>query len=254
MNKKISPLLSSAKNFLVEAMENYDKRRLDFAIVNTVTATELVLKERLVRIHPCLIFKNIDANKFENEQTVALRHLPKRLNNLGVSIATEESILIRTFADWRNQIVHHMPLFDKKAAHLQLPQLLDFIAMFLRKHLDIPLEELLPKRLYKTANGLLKEWERVVSEARKKAKLDKRTIPNACPLCGASEVLSLINERQVRCHLCGTKQYVYDYCTECGKKTVCTFSSYDEGNFCDECIDAAGDRYIQMLIDIERGK
>lgn len=30
MNKKISPLLSSAKGFLVEALENYDKQRLNF--------------------------------------------------------------------------------------------------------------------------------------------------------------------------------------------------------------------------------
>jgi HEPN domain-containing protein len=254
MNKKISSLLSSAKDFLVEALENYDKQRLNFAIVNAVTATELVLKERLARIHPCLIFKNIDSIKFKKEQTVSLRHLPQRLNNLSVSIATEEAILIQTFADWRNQIVHHMPTFDKKAAHLQLPQLLDFISMFLRRNLGTPLEEFLPKRLYKTANGLLKEWERVISEAREKAKLDKKTIPNACPRCGASGVLSLIDERRIRCYLCGTKNYYYDYCTQCGRKTVSTFSAFDEGNFCDDCIDAAGDQYIQMLIDIERGK
>lgn len=254
MNKKISPLLSSAKGFLVEALENYDKQRLNFAIVNAVTATELILKERLARIHPCLIFKNIDSKKVEKEQTVSLRYLPQRLNNLSVSVAAEEAILIQTFAEWRNQIVHHMPSFDKKAAHLQLPQLLDFISIFLRRFLDTPLEEVLPKRLYRTANGLLKEWARVISEAREKAKLDENIIPNACPRCGASGVLSLIDERRVRCYLCGAKNYHYDYCTQCGRKTVSNFSAFDEGNLCDDCIDAAGDQYIQMLIDIERGK
>lgn len=77
MNKKMSSLLSSAKDFLVEALENYDKQRLNFAIVNAVTATELVLKERLARIHPCLIFKNIDSIKFKKEQTVSLRTFHK---------------------------------------------------------------------------------------------------------------------------------------------------------------------------------
>lgn len=147
-----------------------------------------------------------------------------------------------------------MPSFDKKAAHLKLPQLLDFISMFLRRDLDTPLEEFLPKRLYKTANCLLKEWERVISKAREKAELDEKIIPNACPDCGASGVLSLIDERRVRCYLCGTKNYHYDYCTQCGRKTVSTFSTFDEGNLCNDCIDAAGDQYIQMLIDIERGK
>jgi len=251
----MSPLLSSAKDFLVEALENYDRQRLNFAIVHAVTAAELVLKERLARIHRCLIFKNIDSKEFQKEHTISLRYLPQRLNNLSVAITSDESNLIRTFADWRNEIVHHMPSFDKKAAQLQLPQLLDFISMFLRRELDNPLETFLPKRLYRTANGLLQEWERVISEAREKAKSDKNIIPNACPNCGVSGVLTLIDDsRRVRCYLCGTKNYHYDYCTQCEKKTVSTFSAINEGNYCDDCIDAAGDQHIQMLIDIERGK
>lgn len=254
MKKKISPLLASAQDFLAEALENYDNRRLSFAIVHAVTAAELVLKERLALIHPCLKFKNIDSKELNKEQTVSLRHLPQRLNNLGISIKSEEAILIRTFADWRNQIVHHLPSFDKKTAHLQLPQLLDFISMFLRRNLDTPLEEFLPKRLYRTANGLLKEWERVITKARENAKLDEKIVPHACPRCGVSGVLSLLDDRRVRCYLCGSKNYQYDYCKQCGRKTVSTFSAFDEGHFCDECIDAAGDQHIQMLIDIKRGK
>lgn len=249
------PLLSSAKNFLIEALENYDRQKLNFAIVHAVTATELVLKERLARIHPCLIFKDIDFKELKRKQTVSLRFLPQRLKNLSVSITSNECNLIRTFADWRNEIVHHMPTFDKKAAQLQLPQLLDFISMFLRKELYNPLETFLPKRLYKTANGLLQEWERVISEAHKKAKSDKNIISNACPNCGASGVLTLIDEsKRVYCYLCDTKNYHYDYCTQCGRKTVSVFSPFNEEHYCDDCIDAAGDQYIQMLIDIERGK
>jgi len=255
MKNKLSPLLSSAKDFLVEALENYDRGRLNFAIVHAVTAAELVLKERLSRINPCLIYKNIDSKELRKEQTVSLRYLPQRLNNLGVSITSDECSLIRTFADWRNEIVHHMPSFDKKVAQIQLPQLLDLISVFLRRDLSHPLETFIPRRLFRTANGILKEWERVVSEAREKAKGDKNLIPNACPNCGASGILTLIDDSgRVRCYLCGTKNYHYDYCTQCERKTVSAFSTFDEGHLCDDCIDDAGDQYIQMLIDIERGK
>jgi hypothetical protein len=119
-------ILSSAKQFLVEALENYAARKWNFAIVHAVTAVELVLKERLARIHPALIFKNIDAAGLRDTSTVSLSHLPQRLRNLNVSLDPNEIALIKTVADWRNQIVHHMPSFDKISVDQQLPRLLDF--------------------------------------------------------------------------------------------------------------------------------
>jgi len=249
-----STVLSSAKEFLIEALQNINDKKLNFAIVHSVTAAELVLKERLARIHPTLMSKNIDSKDLIREQTVSLSNLPQRLQNLGIILPPKEAKLIRTFADWRNQIVHHMPSFNIKAAKMQLPQLLDFISVFLRRDLDTPLEAFLPKQLYKTANGLLEEWGRVVSTAREIAKKKGNVLPNACPDCGATGVLCLHDDKKVHCQLCGSRQYHYDHCVECGRKTVSVFSSFDNGNYCDDCIDAAGDAYIQMLIDIERGK
>src|SRR6266536_2855724 len=129
--KRTTSLLSSAKEFLVEALANYKDRKYQFAIVHAVTATELVLKERLLRVNPALIFKNIDSTRLTNEQTIALGQIPQRLANLGMPLDTAEAVLIRTFAGWRNQIVHHMPVFDPKMADHQLPKLLDTLALFL---------------------------------------------------------------------------------------------------------------------------
>ena len=134
MNKRDS-LLSSAKDFIVESLYNYRDRKLNFAILHAVSATELLLKEKIARIHPNLIYKNIDAKDFRQEETVRLRSLPHRLINLGIPIHSDEVNLVSTIADWRNQIVHHMPKFDPELATLQLQQLLDFLAKFLKREL-----------------------------------------------------------------------------------------------------------------------
>lgn len=248
------PLLSAAKNFIIESLKNYRDRKINFAILHSVSAAELLLKERLSRIHPNLIYKNIDAKNFENEDTVSLRNLSHRLTNLGVPIHVKEVQLVKTIAEWRNQIVHHMPTFDKELANLQLKRLLDFLANFSKRELNTPLESFLPKYLYKMVNGLLKEWDNVVSKARQKANKEGSVLTSPCPDCGTTQVLCIRDEKKVFCHLCETKHYYYDYCTECEKKIVGTFSKFDEGNWCDECIKAAGEAYAEMLSDIERGK
>ena len=114
-------------------------------MVHAVTAAELVLKERLARIHPNLIFKDIDALDFAKAQTVPLRHLPRRLLNLGVKITQDETALVYQCANWRNQIVHHLPDFDPKEANVQFPKLLNFIAEFMRRELVHPLRKFLVK-------------------------------------------------------------------------------------------------------------
>ena len=247
-------LLTSAKQFLIEALGNHRERKLNFAILHAVTAAELVLKERLARIHPSLIFNNIDAASFRGMQTVSLGKLPQRLINLGVRVEPKEAELIIAFTKWRNQIVHHMPLFDEKTAERQLPRLLDFLAVFLRRELDTPLEDFLPKQLYKTALTLLDEWKRVVQEARAHAQAEGSVLSEPCPDCGAADVLCLRDEKRVFCHLCATQHYRYDRCTQCDRQTVSSFSSLDYGNYCDSCSEDAWDQHVQMLVDIDRGK
>jgi len=252
--KSDQALINSAKEFLVEALDSYRCRKCNFAILHAVTATELVLKERLARINPSLVYRNIDAMDFHGEHTVSLSKLPQRLRNFGVKLSADETRLILTFAEWRNQIVHHMPSFEMSAANKQLPLLLDFLAVFLRRELGIPLEKFLPKSLYRTAASMLRDWARVVEKARTDAKAEGSVLSEACPACGATDVLTLRDDKKVFCHLCSAKHYRYDRCSSCGAQTVSQFSSLDEGNYCDECVQRAGDMYIDDLLEKERGK
>lgn len=248
------PLLESAKDFVVEALENYGAQKLNFAILHSVTAAELLLKERLARIHPCLILKNIDAESRDDQETVALRNLPQRLTNLGIQIDLEEAQLVRTIAAWRNQIVHHMPRFDRAQAERQLPRLLDFIARFLRQQLGVSLETFLPRSLYRTVNGLLKDWQVVVRAAQRKAKRVGGALDLPCLGCGVQHVLSRGDGNSVQCHLCGEKAYWYDHCAQCGRRMVSQLQLFGGDNFCSACLDAAADAHAQLLLDIERGK
>ncbi len=254
MSDNISPLLESAHEFLEESLRNFAQGKLRFAIVHAVTATELVLKERLARTNPALVLKNIDTKSPQTEQTVSLGALPRRLANLGMALQPTEAQLIRDITQWRHEIVHHMPRFDESVAKKQLPLLLNFLACFLRIELDTPLESFLSPDLYIQANRLLSDWQNAVGLAQFSATEEGNVLSDACPRCGASRVLCLRADAAVHCHPCKAALYLCDQCDSCGRRTVTSYQQFPGDNYCDACISDAGDQYIQMKIDILRGK
>lgn len=90
--------LNSVKSFLIESLNNYTDRKLDFAILHAIVAVELILKERLYKINPNLIYANIDSNDIK-KFTVKLSILPCRLKNLGVDISPQDILLIKQVAE-----------------------------------------------------------------------------------------------------------------------------------------------------------
>lgn len=252
--KSEESLLSSAKEFLVESIKNYNDRKLKFAIVHAITATELVLKEKLHRLNPALILRNIDTQIPNKEQTISLRAIPQRFANLGFPLKPTHTVLINTIAVWRNQIIHHMPAFNAEIALQQLPRLLEFLVVFLREELRTPLEAFLPKDLFRVANRLLKDWQKAISSAQAIAADEGNVITDACPKCAGVSVMCLRKDSRVHCHLCGESLYLCDHCDGCGRTTVTSYEPFLGENYCDDCIDAAGDQYISMLTDISLGK
>ncbi len=252
--EQLSGLLLSAQEFLVEALRNFNDHKPRFAIVHAVTAVELVLKERLARLNPALILRNIDAKVPQKEHTVMLSALPQRLANLGMPLSVRHAQLIGTMADWRNQIVHHMPAFDPRAAQQQLPQLLEFLSGYLRTEVGRPIEAFLPKALYRVANRLLIDWQKAVATAQASASSEGSVLSDTCPRCASIAVMCLRADAEVHCHLCGAAMYHCDSCDGCGQETVISYKPTDGDNFCDACIEAAGDRYLQMQEDIARGR
>lgn len=254
MPKEKSCLLSSAKEFLIEAISYCGKGKLNFAIVHAVTATELALKERLYRINPILIYRNIDTTNIRKEHSINLQSIPSRLTNLGLSLPEGEVRLIETFANWRNQIVHHMPGFDRRSAQKQLPLLLDTLSKILRRDLSTPLESFLPKRLYKIADKILKDWETVVQRARAVANKTGLALKDNCPKCGSSFVMSADQSGAIFCHLCKDSSYYYGKCPSCNRKVPIYAGFMGENSYCDQCLDALAEQHYQMEADIQMGK
>lgn len=250
----LSPLLESAQEFLKESLANLTAGQLRFAIVHAITAVELSLKERITRLHPFLIYKNIDTKAPRKERTLSLSMLPQRMSNFGIPLHSTQVQLIRRIAQWRHQIVHHTGEFDPKLAQSQLAQLLDFLAGYMRSNLKTPLEDFLPKELYKDANTFLSDWQVAITAAQHKAVVEGNVLPDSCPRCGSRDVMTVKNDTDVRCHLCNGVLYLCERCDGCGRRTVIDYDPSWGENYCEDCIDAAVDQHIQQRIDLARGK
>lgn len=223
MKKQTSPLLKSVKEFLVESLENYKLKRLNFSIIHAIIATELLLKERLVRVHPNLVYTNIDLKDLTKGDTLSLSKLPQRLINLGINISDSGTSLIRNVANWRNEIVHHMPNYEERKAVTELGKLYDFLVAFLRDELKLDIRNIIPKSLFPLLNEILKEWQVLVREAKEKAAIEGEiNLVEECPVCWLIGTVSKRKRNQAYCHLCKTK-LVYAPCDFCGNLTLDTY-------------------------------
>ena len=231
---KDKSLLQSAGEFLAESLNNYKAKKLNFAILHAVTSTELLLKERLYKINPSLIHRQLDSERIEKEKTIGLRELPFRLCNLGIDIDAKQKSLIKEVAEWRHQIVHHMPKYDRIVATSKLVDLYNFLAYFIHKELKANLKDLLPTALFKIVDGLIHEWDKIVADAQTKAKKAGKDINQKCPECSKYETLVNDKKKEALCCLCG-KRFIYDICENCKQEKVGTEPLFTHEFTCNDC-------------------
>jgi hypothetical protein len=249
-------LLQSATEFLVEALDNFQAGKYKLSIVHGVTAAELMLKARLATLHPALIFADVDRLPTKKgPRTIDLRSIPVRLRNFGSPLKKEHEDLVLEFADWRNDIVHHMPRGDIQTISRKLPTLIDFISAFLRSDLHTRLETFLPTRLFTTAERLLSDWQQAIQAARQRAKDKANAIGESCPTCAVTGVLGAVGSNQAYCYLCQQTFELHFRCAGCGHPLPpMHVNEFLDNAYCRDCIDAAGERYLEELIDKKRGK
>lgn len=87
-------------------IENKKKWKTSFILL--VQAIELLIKESLYKISPCLVFENIDVPVSENSKTVSFNNSINRVSNFYNNVLSLEEIqFIKKCASIRNDYIHY---------------------------------------------------------------------------------------------------------------------------------------------------
>ena len=249
-------LLSQAKIFLIESLDNYYSRdKIVFSILHATIAVELLLKERLTRIDKNLIYKKDKSGSSIKKYTIKISDIPRVLKKHGVVINREQENLIKKVSMWRNDIVHYVPTHDNISAKVKLEELYNFTINFLKNQLNLSVEDFLDKKYYKLMEEYIDELKKKIIVAKQKAQDSGHPDCQHCPVCNITGVVEIRDEDSAYCHLC-MEELRTTICAEC-EKPLHSFqqsSSIVEGECCHDCIEAAGDLYVERLIDLRRGK
>lgn len=140
-------LLENGVDFVKEALETYflhdtgDARAIKYTILNMWSGTLLLLKERLRRIKPELVFTNPSKASLVGAKTVSFDALIVRLTANGVSIASDAMATLRSIQNVRNSLEHYDLQVDLAQARAITGSLLCFLHTFCWTELGFFIEE-----------------------------------------------------------------------------------------------------------------
>ncbi|WP_369721323.1 hypothetical protein AB8Z38_30515 [Bradyrhizobium sp. LLZ17] len=100
------------------------------AILTVFHAIELFFKEHLSQINPVLIYKNMDARITDDSQTVGIREILVRFENVGLKLPPEQIEAIGKIQKIRNRIEHHRYDHNEEEDELVIAQALKVILYF----------------------------------------------------------------------------------------------------------------------------
>lgn len=113
-----------------------DARRLKQAVLSVAHGVELLLKERLRRVHPVLIWENVDKFPSLSARTVTVDIAIGRLEKIGgITLSRADSDLIRSLRDTRNAIEHYAWTTTKDEAEQIIGEALGFAIHFAKEEL-----------------------------------------------------------------------------------------------------------------------
>jgi hypothetical protein len=113
-----------------------EARRLKQAIQSIAHGVELMLKERLKRIHPSLLWESVDKYPNLNARTITAEGAMTRLVNIGgLKFEPTDIELIRSLRATRNAIEHHAWTTTKQEADAIIGKALEFTLHFSKSEL-----------------------------------------------------------------------------------------------------------------------
>ena len=199
-------------------------------ILTLFHAIELLLKERLFREHPLLIYRNLNTLVEDDTQTVSVKEALIRLENIGVAIPEEPRGVLGKLQGRRNRIEHHR--YDEEADDQKtISESIAFAIFFIEAVLEESIHEDLGPELTRDILGLvfshearrwaadfrLKKWMMKTWPAWDPVECDmpedfEGTLD--CPICRECHLV-ICPQRETFCYYCNTPVEA-DLCPECG--------------------------------------
>ncbi len=194
--------LDRALELIIWGDQQQEARRLKQAVQSVAHAIELLLKERLSRLHPSLIWENVDQYPNLTARTVGAERAAERLKGIGaLEFQVKDLQLLQALRATRNAIEHFAWTTTKPEADAILGKALEFAFHFARTELSI---EYLDYGHYKdgTYQELLlsnPEFGKAVERRKKNTSTLTAAELLACSWCRARAVDSITRS----CRLCG---------------------------------------------------
>lgn len=246
-------LINNAKdslNHAVEHLTNPDGVKagdLKRAIRDVAHAIELLLKERLRRVHPAFIWQDVDKYPSKEAFTVSTLKAVERLFKIaGISLSEEDKKTIYSCKKIRDAIEHYEFVLDLKEAKGIIGRMLSLIFDFSKRYLQLDLEqEFRRDDRWKELIEIYEFWE-AHGEALEKQLSEEGKPTWECPSCGASVFdLSIMQcvlcghaEERVECDVCHQEVWESEITKVEGVDgDPETGAGYYDMNICRECLD-----------------
>lgn len=202
-------LLSNAQDSLERALElvawgdqQQDARRLKQAIQAIAHAIELLLKERLRRLHPSLIWEQVDRYPNLNARTVNSELAAQRLRSIGnIEIAAADLELLRSLRATRNAIEHFAWVTTKPEADAIVGRSLEFAFHFASMELGVDYLDYSAHRdgTYAALASGSPEFIRARELRQGRTEVESESTPLICTVCRGRSVDPITRG----CRLCG---------------------------------------------------
>ena len=178
------------------------QRRLKRAIQSVSHGVELLLKERLRRVHPSLIWESVDKYPSLAARTVGAEHAMARLTSIGgIAFSKGEMEVVRSLRSTRNAIEHYSWTTTKAEAERIVGQALDFAFHFAKTELG---HDFLGYAAHKDGSiGPLLDANPVLAEALARRAFAPHDINEVQPLECAQCRARAVDASTQACRLCG---------------------------------------------------
>lgn len=259
-------LINNAKdslNHVVEHLTNAEGASpgdLKRAIKDVAHAIELLLKERLRRVHPAFIWQDVDKYPSDRAYIVSTIKAVERLSKVAkVSLSDGEKKTIYACKKVRDAIEHYEFVFDLQETKGIIGRMLSLILDFSKRHLDLDLEQEFRKDdRWEALIEIYEFWEAHDKAVEKQLSEEGKPVWE-CISCGASTFdLSIM-----KCVLCGHAEELIE-CDVCHEEhweseitkvegidgDPETGGEYYDINICEKCLNK--ERMMDMQTDFLR--